>query len=258
MAPGDRARAEGRRHPQRSRARRVPHSARRPRTPGLRTLGAAAERLRRQPQGVAARGPRALLGGALLRAAWRPEPGGHQVLRRGDEVPERRQGGGGAVGAGEPVRRDGRFPRRPPGLLQADPRVPELRGGGARAAEAERAGELDALTLSGGARAWGRRLRFDSAPSHGWCSVARRARPPHRRSAGAPTPATHAATVLYPPPTGTRPPVRLGRRRQIGEQATQDTNALVRAAHKRRSGGYALRARRRGTHHEAKSRRWLR
>src|SRR5213079_2942199 len=142
MAPGGRARAEGRRHPQRPRARRVPDPARRPRTPGLRAHGAAAEQLRRQPQGVAARGPRALLGGALLRAAGRPEPGGHQVLRRGDQVPEGREGAGRAVGAGEPVRRDGRFPRRPPGLLQADPRVPELRGGGARAAEAERAGEL--------------------------------------------------------------------------------------------------------------------
>src|SRR5438093_11537530 len=144
MAPGDRARAEGRRHPQRPRARRVPDPARRPRTPGLRAHGAAAEQLRRQPQGVAARGPRALLGGALLRAAGRPEPGGHQVLRRGDQVSEGRQGAGSAMGAGEPVRRDGRFPRRPPGVLQADPRVPELRGGGARAAEAERAGELAA------------------------------------------------------------------------------------------------------------------
>src|SRR5438552_4933933 len=198
MAPGDRARAEGRRHPQRSRARRVPHSARRPRTPGLRTLGAAAERVRRQPQGVAARGPRALLGGALLRAAWRPEPGGHQVLRRGDEVPERRQGGGGVVGAGEPVRRDGRFSRRPPGLLQADPRVPELGGGSARAAEADRAGELGA---SGERRCAGvgapAPLRFGAVRRTSLGRASRTA--PHRRYAGAPTPALRAATVLTPP-----------------------------------------------------------
>src|SRR5206468_5595766 len=118
---------------------------------------------------VAARGPRALLGGTLLRAAWRPEPGGHQVLRRGDEVPERRQGGGGAVGAGEPVRRDGRFPRRPPGLLHADPRVPELRGGRARPPEADRAGELGApmraaLRGSGGAGFASTRPRQTAGP----------------------------------------------------------------------------------------------
>src|SRR5881409_83372 len=197
MAPGGWARAEGRRHPQRPRACRVPDLARRPRPPGLRADGAAAERLRRQPQGVAARGPRALLGGTLLRAAWRPEPGGHQVLRRGDEVPERRQGGGGAVGAGEPVRRDGRFPRRPPGLLQADPRVPELRGGGARPPEAERAGELGFGLVE---------RRCAGVGGAGSASIRRRrtAGSPPRDALGRligappapPTPATQAATVL--------------------------------------------------------------
>src|SRR5438876_2040557 len=241
MAPGGRARAEGRRHPQRPRARRVPDPARRPRTPGLRAHGAAAEQLRRQPQGVAARGPRALLGGALLRAAGRPEPGGHQVLRRGDQVSEGRQGAGSAMGAGEPVRRDGRFPRRPPGLLQADPRVPELRGGGARAAEAERAGELGASCerrcAGVGAPA---PLRFGAVRRTSLGRASRTA--PHRRSAGAPTPALRAATVLTPPSKDPESVTRQWAAIALGnlgpdardalpalEQATQDTNALVRA-----------------------------
>src|SRR5437762_2659169 len=211
MAPGGRARAEGRRHPQRPRARRIPDPARRPRPPGLRADGAAAERLRRQPQGVAARGPRALLGGALLRAAWRPEPGGHQVLRRGDEVPERRQGGGGAVGAGEPVRRDGRFPRRPPGLLQADPRVPELGGGGAREAEAERAGELGASDASAGARERGApaSLRFGAAARR--APVARCARRLIGAAPAPPAPALRSSTILgshRAPPHAQPPPQR--------------------------------------------------
>src|SRR5207249_240724 len=130
----------------------------------------------------------------------RPEPGGHQVLRRGDEVPERRQGGGGAVGAGEPVRRDGRFPRRAPGVLQADPRVPELRGGGARAAEAERAGELAASRerrLAGGVLTLG---NFDGAHL-GHQAIVRRAVARAREAAGLAVALTfepHPVAVLAP------------------------------------------------------------
>src|SRR5439155_22735423 len=92
--------------------------------------------------------------------------------------------------------------RRPPGLLQADPRVPELGRGSARAAEAERARELGASCerrcAGVGAPA---PLRFGAAGRWVLGRASRSA--PHRRCAGAPTPALRSATVLNPPPEGT-------------------------------------------------------
>src|SRR5439155_24447905 len=84
----------------------------------------------------------------------------------------------------------------------ADPRVPELGRGGAGPAEADRARELGATGERGGAGVGAPApLRFGAVRRTSLGRASRTA--PHRRYAGAPTPALRAATVLTPPPEGT-------------------------------------------------------
>src|SRR5262249_39114512 len=142
MAPGAGARAGGRGGRQRPRAGGIHGSPRRARAAGLHARRPAAQFLRRQPQGVAARRQRPLLGGPLLSAEGPAGGGDLEVLRGGDEVSEGRQGPRGALGAGESVPPDGELARRADRLLEAHPRLPRIRRGVARAPEADPAREL--------------------------------------------------------------------------------------------------------------------
>ena len=115
---------------------------------GLRAGRAQLNALREPAQGVAARRQRALLGRP---AATRPAASTNQavteVLRRGHALPEGRQGARGALAAGQALPRAwATRPTRASALVEADPRLPRIRGSGAGAPEAHRARALsDAL-----------------------------------------------------------------------------------------------------------------